>query len=97
MGIRQHDQTELILPDTLGPDAIKTLQPIKRLKKLTVGDDEKIFQRGAFKGVVTKKMKVTVNGLDDLKKKKAKKAVKKYKKYLVKTGKAKKNIKVKKG
>ena len=45
----------------------------------------------------TKKMKVTVNGLDDLKKKKAKKAVKKYKKYLVKTGKAKKNIKVKKG
>ena len=97
MVITDNNQTELTLPDTLAENAIKTLQPIKRLKKLTVGDDTKIFQKKAFKGVNTKKMKVTVNGLDDLKKKKAKKAVKKYKKYLVKTGKAKKNIKVKKG
>ena len=52
-----------------------------------IGSGTKIFAKKAFKGVNTAKMKVNVSGM-------SKKAAKKYKKYLVKTCKAKKNIKV---
>ena len=81
--------TDLTLPDTLEEGSIKTLYPIKKLKKLTM-PYKKIFQNKAAKKTTTKKTKVYVVGAT---KKQAKKFAKK---YLIKKVKMKKNIKPKK-